>query len=86
MKVCGTSPGLLTEREHLDMAENLMRGGMSLVYSSRLFVANNIYVDKYNEFVPTSFGLMIDTKSLEQGHAKLPLPQCYFRSLNLYIS
>ena len=65
MKVCGTSLDLLTERVHLDMAENLMRGGMSLVYSSRLFVANNRYVDKYNEIVPTSFGLMIDANNLE---------------------
>ena len=69
MKVCGTSPDFLTEKELLDMAENLMRGGMSSVYTSRLFVANNRYVDKYNEFPPTSFGLMTDANNL---YAELP--------------
>ena len=85
MKICGTSLDLLTEREHLDMAENLMRGGMSSVYSSRLFVANNRYVGKYNEFLPTSFGLMIDANNLYGGVMQnFLLPQCDFESLNDY--
>ena len=85
MKTCGTNIDLLTKREHLDMAENLMRGGMSSVYSSRLFVANNRYVGKYNEFLPTSFGLMIDANHLYGGVMQnFPLPQCDFESLNDY--
>ena len=86
MNVCGTSLDLLTEREHLDMAENLIRGGISLVYSSPLFVANNRCVGKYNEFLPTSSGMMIDANNLYGGvKQNFPLPQYDFQSLNDYI-
>ena len=83
MKVPGTSLYLLTDRDHLDMAENWMRGGMSSVYSSRLFVANKRYVSKYNELLPTSIVLMVDVKNLYGGFThNFPLPQCDFQSLN----
>ena len=36
LKICNPELHLLTEREHLDMVESLIRGGVSSVYSKRL--------------------------------------------------
>ena len=67
LKTCNINVRLLEEREHLDMAENLMRGGMSSVYSSRLFKANNKYLQDFDETVESSFGFTIDSNNLYGG-------------------
>ena len=67
LKTCNINVRLLEEREHLDMAENLMRAGMSSVYSSRLFKANNKYLQDFDKTVEISFGFTIDAKRLYGG-------------------
>ena len=49
------------------MAENYMRGGMSSVYSSRLFKANNKYLQDFDKTVGSSFGFTIDANNLYGG-------------------
>ncbi len=46
---------LLTEREHSEMAESRMRGGMASIYNVRLFTANNKFVPNFNPNQPESF-------------------------------
>ena len=43
LKICNAEIELLTVREHLEMAENLIRGGISSVFAKRNFEANNKY-------------------------------------------
>ena len=42
-RICKAEVELLTEREHLDMIEGAVRGGVCSVYEMRKFTANNIY-------------------------------------------
>ena len=44
-----------------------MRGGMSSVYSSRLFKANNKYLHDFDKTVESSFGFTIDANNLYGG-------------------
>ena len=69
LKTCNNNVRLLEERDrdHLDLAENLMRGGMSSVYSSRLFKANNKYLHDFDRTVERSFGFTIDANNLYGG-------------------
>ena len=46
LKVCNAEIELLTNREHLEVAENPIRGGISSVFAKRKFEANN-------KFLPT---------------------------------
>ena len=70
---------LLSNREHLDIAEKIMRGGMSSVYSARLFTANNKYLQLFDEFLTSSFDLMVDSNNLYGGvMQQYPLPQNIF--------
>ena len=41
LKVCNADLKLLTEREHLNMVQKMIRGGMSSIYARRFFKANN---------------------------------------------
>ena len=69
----------VSNRDYLDIAEKLMRGGMSSVYSARLFTANNRYLKTFDEFLPSSFGLMVDANNLYGGVMQQnPLPQNSF--------
>ena len=47
LKVCKANTELMTEREHLDMIEPAIRGGVTSVYEERHFVANNRYLSDY---------------------------------------
>ena len=67
LKTCKAPIELLTQREHLDMVENLIRGGISSVYSKRLAVANNKYLDNFDATNPSTFIIMIDAKNLYGG-------------------
>ena len=46
LRTCKADLHLLTNREHLDMAENLIRGGIASVFEKRLVSANNKFVKK----------------------------------------
>ena len=49
VKICAPELELLSDRNHLDVAEKLMRGGMSSVYSKRVFTPNNKYLNTFDE-------------------------------------
>ena len=42
LKVCKADLRLLTERDHLDLVESMIRDGMSSVYAKKFWKANNI--------------------------------------------
>ena len=65
---------LLTDREHLEMAENMIRGGVASIFSRRFFRANNKYMNSFNPDNESSFGLLLDANNLYGGIIeKLPL-------------
>ena len=53
--ICKTKFRPPEDRVHLDMAENVMRCGMSSVYSSRSFKANNKSLHDFDKSVKSSF-------------------------------
>ena len=55
------------DREHLDMAENLIRGGIASVFEKRLVSANNKFTKNYDPKQPNTFLLMIDANNLYGG-------------------
>ena len=67
LKTCNINVRLLEDREHLQMAENLMCGGISSVYWNRLFKANNKYLQDFDKTVESSFGFTIDENNLCGG-------------------
>ena len=79
LKICNPHLRLLTEREHLNMVENLIRGGVSSVYSMRLSRANNKFRPDYKPKNISSFIIMIDANNLYGGiMEKFPLPLCEY--------
>ena len=44
LRICKAEVEFLTEREHLDMLEGAVRGGVCSVYEMRKYTANNKYV------------------------------------------
>ena len=67
LRICKAPIELLTEREHLDMVEKLIRGGISSVYSERFAVANNKYLGNFDAQKPSTFIIMIDDNNLYGG-------------------
>ena len=47
LKNCKPELKLLTDREHLDLVQRMLRGGMSSVYARRFYKANNKYLDDF---------------------------------------
>ena len=75
LKICQPDLVFLTEREHLNMVENLIRGGVSSVFAKILFKANNKFMPDYKPKQQSTFILMIDANNLYGGiMEKLPLP------------
>ena len=75
LKVSGADVELLTNREHLEMAENLIRGGVASVFSKRLATMNNEYLTTYDELKATTSAIMLDANNLYGGiMEKFPLP------------
>ena len=75
LKICKPDLELLTEREHLDMVENLIRGGVSSVFAKRLCNSNNKFMPDYKPKQQSTFILMIDANNLYGGiMEKFPLP------------
>ena len=64
LKVCNADLKLLSEREHLNMIQKMIRGGMSSIYARRFFKANNKYLEDYNPEEPSSYLLNIDANNL----------------------
>ena len=64
LKVCNAEIELLTNRKHLEVAEILIRGGISSVFAKRKFEANNNYLPTYNSSYKQTFGFFIDANNL----------------------
>ena len=76
LKVCKPDLHLLTEREQLELVENMMRGGVSSIYEQRLFQANNCHLPNYDASKPSTYALMLDANNLYSGamqNVHLPL-------------
>ena len=48
IKICRADLHLLTDREHVEVAENMIGGGVASIFSKRFFTANNKYMDNFN--------------------------------------
>ena len=69
LKICKANIELMTEREHLDMIEPAIRGGVTSVYEERHFVANNKYLSEYRPSEESIFALCVDANTLWRCHA-----------------
>ena len=58
---------LFTEREHLEMIEPGIRGGITSVVKIWHFKANNRYLPGFNSEETSTFGLMVDANNLYGG-------------------
>ena len=65
LKVSNDSIELLTDREHLEIAETLIIGGS--IFSKRIAVMNNEYLCSYDEMKAKTYGIMLDAKLLYGG-------------------
>ena len=83
LKICQAEFCLITEREHLEMVENMIRGGVSSVYEKRHLKCNNKYLDTYDPTEEETFGLFVDANNLSGGiMEKFPLPLTLFATIN----
>ena len=84
IKFCRADLHFLTEREHLETAENMIRGGVASIISKRFFRANNKYMNSFNPDNESSFGLLLDANNLYGGvMEKLPLPLKDFQKVEI---
>ena len=75
LKVSNSPVELSTDREHLEMAENLIRGGVASVFSKRLSTMNVRYLSCYDEMKASTYALKLDANNLYGGILeKIPLP------------
>ena len=83
LRICKAEVELLTEREHLDLIEPAVRGGVTSVYEERRFIANNCYLDNYDASKESVFGFCVDANNLYGGVMqldKLPIADYILRS------
>ena len=75
LKVSNADLKLPSEREHLNMVQKMIRGGMPSIYARRFFKFNNEYLEDYNPEEQSSYLLKIDANKLYGGFMKHgPLP------------
>ena len=67
LKVCNAEIELFTHREHLELAENFIRGGVSSVFAKRISEANNKFLPTHNPAAKQTFGFFIDANYLDGG-------------------
>ena len=67
LKKCKADIELLTEREHLEMVEDMIRGGVSSVFEKRFFKANNQYLDNHDYKDLVTYGVLLDANNLYGG-------------------
>ena len=66
LKVIKARVELLTDRSHLEMAENMIRGGVSLVFSKYLATVNK-YLKRFDGTKARTYGFLVDAKNLSGG-------------------
>ena len=82
LKHCKVDIELLTDREHLEMVENMIRGGVASVFDKKFFKANNRYVAEHNY---NTYGVLLDANNLYGGvMEKFPLPINSFETVQEY--
>ena len=64
LRGCKADIDLLTAREHLDIAEAMLRGGISSVFSRRAVRTNNKFIEGFNDEQPSTFLWFIDANNL----------------------
>ena len=78
---------LLTDRSHLEIAENLIGGGVSSVFSKRLATMNNKYLEGFDETKAGTYGFLADANNLHGGiKQKPPLPLSEFEIVDVELS
>ena len=84
IRTCNADIELLTNREHLEMTENMIRGGVASIFSKRFFRANNKYQKSFNSAADSTFGFLVDANNLYGGvMEKLPLPLKDFKKVDV---
>ena len=67
-RVCKADVELLTDRDHLDMVEKMMRGGTASIFEKRQFTTNNRQMNEtFNSSEDTTYGFMVDANNLYGG-------------------
>ena len=85
LKHCKADIELLTDREHLKMVENMIRGGVASVYDKKFFKANNRYVTEHNYNNYNTYGVLLDANNLNGGILeKFLLPINSFETVQKY--
>ena len=74
---------LLMDRDHLDMVEKMMRGGIVSIFEKRQFTANNRQMNEtFNASEDTTYGFMVDANNLDGGVMQThKLPARYFETI-----
>ena len=81
---CKADLELFTDREHLEMTENTIRGGVASIFSKRFFKANNKYMKDFKADEESCFGLLVDANNLYGGvMERLPLPLKDFKKTDI---
>ena len=83
LRNCKANVELLTEREHLDIIEPVIRGGVASVFESWRFTANNSYIPNHDSTKESCFGFCVDANNLYGGVMqleKLPLAEFAFNT------
>ena len=63
LRICKANVELLIERDHLDMIEPAIRGGVTSVYENRRIIANKKYIPNYNSKEDHQFGFCVDANN-----------------------
>ena len=75
LKKCLADIELLTDCSHLEMVEDMIRGGVASVFDKRFFKENNRYVTQHNYNDYNTYGVLLDANNLYGGiMEKFPLP------------
>ena len=67
IKTCNAEIELPTAREHLEMTENMIRGGVASIYSKRFITANNKCQNTFKRQEESTFGFLVDANNLHGG-------------------
>ena len=87
LKVSTARVELLTDLSHLEMADNLIRGGVSSVFSKRSPTMNNKYLEGFDETKARTYGFRVDANNLYGGiMQKFPLPLSEFEIVDVELS
>ena len=64
LRTCKADFCVITVREHLEMVENMIRGGVSSIYEKRHLKCNNKCLGNNDPTQEETYGLLVDTNNL----------------------